>query len=144
VALADHDEELAALFDGTDYGPARIDSDEPRASPSLIPQWLDGHFAEPIKPDEKPAMLERASLDARVNSLKATRDAVLPAFPEAQPLALPDAFRLPIDFRLEDHAAYRDGQIEVQDYGSQLIVEACTVKPGMTVLARYGHQPQPA
>jgi 16S rRNA (cytosine967-C5)-methyltransferase len=134
LALADQDAELAALFDGSDYGPAVVASGEPRANPSLIPDWLNSHFAEPITADEKQAMLERASLDVRVNSVKTTRDAVLPLLPDAEPLDLPDAFRLPIDFRLEEHAAYQDGQIEVQDYGSQLIVAACQATPGMTVL----------
>jgi 16S rRNA (cytosine967-C5)-methyltransferase len=134
LALADQDSELSALFDGNAYGPAAIGAKEKRATPSLIPDWLTPYFAEYISADERSALLERAALDVRVNAMKATRAAVLTELPEAEPLALPHAFRLPIDFRLEDHAAYRDGQIEVQDYGSQLIVEACAAQPGMTVL----------
>jgi 16S rRNA (cytosine967-C5)-methyltransferase len=134
LALADHDSDLAALFDGSDYGPAGIGAKEKRATLSLIPDWLNSYFAELISTEEKEALLERASLDVRVNRLKASRDAVLAELVDAEALTLPDAFRLPIDFRLDDHVAYRDGQIEVQDYGSQLIVEACRATPEMTVL----------
>jgi 16S rRNA (cytosine967-C5)-methyltransferase len=134
VALADEDAELAASFDGSGYGAAALQPDEPRAKRSLIPAWLEGQFASFIDDAEMRALMERAPLDARVNSLKADRAALLVALPEATPLDLPDALRLPTDFALETHEAYRDGGIEVQDYGSQLIVAACAAKPGMTVL----------
>ena len=49
-------------------------------------------------------------------------------------MPMPYAMRLPTGFVLENHAAYSQGLIEVQDYGSQLIVVTCAVKPGMTVL----------
>lgn len=134
VALADGDPGLAASFDGSGYGAARVSADEPRAKPSLIPAWLEGQFAEPIDDAEKAALMERAPLDARVNSLKIDHGSLLASLPEAESLALPDALRLPTDFALDQHEAYRDGLIEVQDYGSQLIVAACAAKPGMTVL----------
>lgn len=134
LALADGDSALAALFDGSDYGPAIITESEPRAALSLIPEWLHDYFAELVSDIEKSAMLERASLDVRANRLKAQREDVLAHFQEAEALSLADAFRLPTDFRLDDHPAYRDGLIEVQDYGSQLIVAACEVQPDMTVL----------
>lgn len=125
VALADEDAELAEHFDGAGYGAAAIHADEPRALRSLAPDWL----ADQIDPVELPAMLERAPLDIRLNSLKPG-----PPPEEAQTLALPTAFRLPTDFPLDQHPAYAQGQVEVQDYGSQLIVAACAAKPGMTVL----------
>jgi 16S rRNA (cytosine967-C5)-methyltransferase len=134
AALADDDSELAAAFDGSGYGAALLTTEEPRAKRSLIPAWLEGQFAALIDDAEKRALMERAPLDARVNSLKADRAALLVALPEATPLDLPDALRLPTDFALETHEAYRDGGIEVQDYGSQLIVAVCAAKPGMTVL----------
>jgi 16S rRNA (cytosine967-C5)-methyltransferase len=134
LALADDDGELAALFDGSAYGPAAIGADEARAKFSLIPEWLEGHFAELVTVDERSAMLERASLDVRVNRLKAERADTLSSFPEAEALALPDALRLPTDWWLDDHPVYTQGEIEVQDYGSQLIVAACEAQPGMTVL----------
>jgi 16S rRNA (cytosine967-C5)-methyltransferase len=134
VAMADDDSELAAAFDGSGYGAACLTAEEPRAKQSLIPAWLDGQFATYIDDAEKRALMERAPLDARVNSLKTDRASLLGTLPEAVVLALPDALRLPTDFALDQHEAYQDGLIEVQDYGSQLIVAACAVKPGMTVL----------
>jgi 16S rRNA (cytosine967-C5)-methyltransferase len=134
VTLADNDAQLAAAFDGAGYGAPAIKPKEPRAKPALIPAWLNGQFAQLIDDAEKHALMQRAPLDVRVNRLKSDRDAVLAQLPEAQILGLPDALRLPIDFTLEHHAAYNQGLIEVQDYGSQLIVAACAVKPGMTVL----------
>jgi 16S rRNA (cytosine967-C5)-methyltransferase len=134
LGLAAQDGAMLSLFDGSAYGPATVQPGEARARVSVVPKWLKGHFAEPVTPEETQALLGRASLDVRVNSLKAERQALLQEFPEAEALALPDAFRLPIDFRLDDHAAYKEGRLEVQDYGSQLIVAACEAVPGMTVL----------
>jgi 16S rRNA (cytosine967-C5)-methyltransferase len=134
VALADADADLAECFDGNGYGAAAITPDEPRAVTGLLPAWLKGQFAAPIDEAEQRALMERAPLDVRVNTLLSDRDTVLADLPEAQPLALPDALRLPTDFVLDNHAAYNRGLIEVQDYGSQLIVAACESKPGNTVL----------
>ena len=134
VTLADNDADLADCFDGNGYGAAVITPDEPRAATGLLPAWLAGQFAAPIDEAEQRALMERAPLDVRVNTLLSDRESVLAELPEAQPLALPDALRLPTDFALDNHAAFNRGMIEVQDYGSQLIVAACDVKPGQTVL----------
>jgi 16S rRNA (cytosine967-C5)-methyltransferase len=134
VALADNDLELAESFDGNGYGAAEITPDEPRAVTGLLPAWLKGQFAAPIDEAEQRALMERAPLDVRVNTVLSDRETVLAELPEAQPLALPDALRLPTDFVLDNHAAYNRGLIEVQDYGSQMIVAACAAKPGQTVL----------
>lgn len=134
VALADGDAALAASFDGSGYGAAPISADEPRAEVSLLPRLLDGHFASLIDAKERQALLERAPLDLRVNRMKVDRETVLAELPEAQPLALPDALRLPTDFALDRHPLFLDGKVEVQDYGSQLIVAACDAQPGQIVL----------
>ena len=134
VALADADDALAECFDGNGYGAAAITPDEPRAAAGLLPAWLTGQFAAPIDEAEQRALMERAPLDVRVNTLLSDRDTVLADLSEAQPLDLPDALRLPTDFVLDNHAAYNRGLIEVQDYGSQLIVAACDAKPRQTVL----------
>lgn len=134
VALADTDAELAACFDGSGYGAASIAEDEPRATGEPMPAWLTPHYAEQVDSAEQSALMERAPLDARVNSLLSSRVAVLAELPEAQPLALPDALRLPTDFALDQHPAFQRGAIEVQDYGSQLIVAACDAQAGALVL----------
>jgi 16S rRNA (cytosine967-C5)-methyltransferase len=135
VAMADQDAELAALFDGSGYGPAAISADEPRGGGDVIPAWIAPMFAALLDDAEKTALLARAPLDVRVNALKAERDAILAALPEAGVLAnTACGIRLPTGFAIDAHPLSRDGTIEVQDLGSQLISAACHAKPGMTVL----------
>lgn len=135
VALADVDAGLAALFDGSSYGPAPIDPVEPRAVGGIVPVWLMPLFSAVLERSEWPALLERAPLDLRVNRLKASREAVLAQLPGAERMAQPDdAIRLPVGAAIEDSALYRGGAIEIQDVGSQLIAELCAAKPEMTVL----------
>jgi 16S rRNA (cytosine967-C5)-methyltransferase len=135
VALADCDADLAALFDGSSYGPARITAAEPRAVHAALPAWLSPLFSPLLTDAERAALLERAPLDLRVNSLVAKRNDVAGQWPEAEILAQSrDGLRLPTGFAVEGSAAYRDGHVEVQDLGSQLIAEACDVRPGMTVV----------
>ena len=126
VALTDDDAALAATFDGSTYGPPAIGPDEARASGGPMPAWLAARL-----PDEPP--LERAPLDLRVNRLKATRDAVAALFPGVAPVGT-DGLRLTEPINIESSAPYRDGLVEVQDLGSQLIVQVCGAAPGMTVV----------
>jgi 16S rRNA (cytosine967-C5)-methyltransferase len=135
VAMGDNDAELAALFDGSDYGPSAIGTNEPRASGGLLPQWILPHFADLVDETERHALLDRAPLDLRINALKTSRDAIAAEFPEAEILQQsPYALRLPTGQAVDNHPAILDGLVEIQDLGSQLIVDACAAKPGMTVL----------
>jgi 16S rRNA (cytosine967-C5)-methyltransferase len=135
VALADSDVELAVLFDGTPYGPAAIDSDEPRAGGAAIPVWIQPLFSPLIDDSEQVALLERAPLDLRVNRLKGDRTSVLADLPEAEILSQSeDALRLPTGFAVENHAVIREGRADIQDMGSQLIAGACEAMPGMKLL----------
>lgn len=135
VTMADADPELAALFDGTDYGPAAIDPSEPRASGGDLPSWLRPQFSSLVGEAEQAALLERAPMDLRANALKTTREKMLAAFPEAEILPQSDhAIRLAGGTPIEDHPAAASGEIEIQDLGSQLIVDACHAAPEMTVL----------
>jgi 16S rRNA (cytosine967-C5)-methyltransferase len=135
VAMADSDAELVALFDGSDYGPTAIGSNEPRASGGLLPQWILPHFADLVDDTERKALLDRAPLDLRVNALKTSRETVAVEFPEAEILSQsPYALRLPTGQAVDNHQAVLDGRVEIQDLGSQLIVDTCAAKPAMTVL----------
>ncbi len=125
VALSDDDDALAATFDGSAYGPARIQPGEPRAAGGPMPAWLADRLPEEL--------LGRAPLDLRVNSLKAQRDEVAPLFPGADSIGV-HGLRLAEPANVEATEAYRTGLVEVQDHGSQLIVEACQAAPGMTVI----------
>src|SRR5690606_25894894 len=82
---------------------------------------------------EAEALLGRAPLDVRVNTLKADRETlVLPA--EAQPIEAPHGLRLEPGAPADQWPAYRNGLIEVQDGGSQLACEAVAAQPGETVI----------
>lgn len=132
VGLAQDRPEIAALFDGSHNGPAPIGDDEPAAPAGTAPAWLQEKLAATLGRDELPALLERAPLDLRVNRLKATRNDVLPQFPDALASDLsPDAIRLAEGTKVEAMPAFEQGLIEVQDEGSQVIVAACAAAPGM-------------
>ena len=135
IAMADADDNLAALFDGSDYGPPAIGANEPRSGGGLLPQWILPHFAGLIDETERKALLDRAPLDLRVNALKTSRDEVASEFPEVEALPQsPFALRLPTGQAIDSHLAVHEGRVEIQDLGSQLIIDACAAKPGMTVL----------
>lgn len=135
LGLASEKESLATLFDGSPHGPAPIADDEPIAAAGAVPSWLEPLIADPLDAAEQAALLERAPLDLRVNRLKADRDAVLALLPEgkATPLS-PDGIRLPEGTAIEQTTLWRDGLVEVQDEGSQIIARLCAARPGQTVM----------
>lgn len=78
-------------------------------------------------------MLGRAPLDLRVNALKADRDSL--TLPEAgEKLASAQGLRFASGTAVEQWEAYTEGLIEVQDLGSQLIVEALPIAAGDTII----------
>ena len=132
LALADADPALAATFDGSPHGPAPIGSGEARAQAAAAPAWIaDQLAAAGIDPM---SLVARAPLDLRVNRLKTTREAVLVALPAAEPTRqAPDGIRLPSGTNVEALPAYRDGLMEVQDEGSQLVGLAVDARPGQRI-----------
>ncbi len=134
AALAREDAALLALFDGSPYGPAPLSADEAVAELGLAPTWLIEAFAASgVDSDELAALLKRAPLDVRVNTLKADRATI--ELPEAgEPLAAPQGLRFPAGTLVEQWLAWRDGLIEVQDHGSQLACLAAAARPGETVI----------
>jgi len=136
LALAERRPELAALFDGSFYGPAPIAADEPVAEAGVLPGWLANAFkASGLDRDEQAALLDRAPLDIRVNLGKADPATIIGAIPGATPLAnLPAGLRLPPDTAVEQLPAFKDGQFEVQDAGSQLVSLAAGAAPGQHVV----------
>ena len=136
LALADTDPALAETFDGGTHAPAPIGPDEPRAAAGPAPEWLvDALAASGVSADAMTALVGRAPLDLRVNRLKATRDEVLALLPEAQATSFaPDGLRLSGGGNIEAMPAYRDGMIEVQDEGSQIVGLALGAKPGERIV----------
>jgi 16S rRNA (cytosine967-C5)-methyltransferase len=124
LGLANKNPELEALFDGSDYGPSEIGSEENRADGSLIPAWIKSKFVGLIDEAEQNALLGRADLHIRVHPQSIGEASVVSLLSEATPLPLTNAYALPNGTRVEDGQPYRDGQIEIQDLGSQAIVAA--------------------
>lgn len=134
VHLARNDPALAALFDGSRHGPSPLVGGEPEAAGGVAPAWLEARLeASGIAGDSARALLGRAPLDVRVNTLKADRASLsLPI--EGEPLAAPQGLRFPHGTPVEQWDAFRDGRIEVQDGGSQLACQAVGAQPGETVI----------
>jgi 16S rRNA (cytosine967-C5)-methyltransferase len=135
VGLAKEDAELAVLFDGSAHGPAAIAVGETGSGDSLLPAWIEGELSPLVTAGEWPALLERAPLDLRVNVARTSRAEMMAAFEGAAETPLsPWGLRLPADSRVDQHPAFLDGLVEVQDEGSQLIALACEPQPGMRII----------
>ncbi|QDH34718.1 RsmB/NOP family class I SAM-dependent RNA methyltransferase [Porphyrobacter sp. YT40] len=134
LAVAAQDEAVRAQFDASPHGPAPIGEGEEPASTGLAPKWLAAALrASDLGGREIAALLGRAPLDIRVNALKADRGTIaLPETGEALPSA--QGLRFASGTPVEQWEAYAEGLIEVQDCGSQLIVEALPVAPGDTII----------
>ena len=114
----------SAIVDGEEGSPARA-----------VPLWLEPEISPLVDPSEWPALLERAPLDLRVNAARTNRDSLIGQFPGAEPTRIsPWGLRLPADTRIDDHPAFADGLVDVQDEGSQLIALACEPKDGLRIL----------
>lgn len=136
VGLAREDATIAGMFDGSAHGPAPLLDEEPAAKAGTAPGWIGKRFKDSgIDPVEAAALVERAPLDLRVNRLKGVAPTKLAADLDAAPLpGLPDGLRLPSGTSIEATEAFRDGMVEVQDAGSQLVTLAARVQPGMQVI----------
>jgi 16S rRNA (cytosine967-C5)-methyltransferase len=150
-------DDIAALCTGTGHAPAALSETERQrlASGDLadapvhvrgdFPEWLAPYFDRlygPAAVEEGRALAERAPVDLRVNTLKASRDKALAdlAHLRAEPTPLsPLGLRVPLtaDGRgpaLKAEPAYIKGLVEVQDEGSQIATLLSGTEPGMQVL----------
>ena len=132
-----HDPALLALFGGDGHAPPALIDGEAEAALGLAPAWLVAALAARFgedTPRQLAALLDRAPLDLRINTLKAARDTVAVELGEVEAVALsPDALRSLVDRNIDTQAAYRDGRVEVQDAGSQFAALACEARGGETV-----------
>lgn len=134
LGLISKDPELNCLL-GEPRGPARRVEGEEIAGSALIPKWLEPELSLLVGKGEIPALLERAPLDLRVNVAAASRDELVGQFANAcsTPIS-PWGIRLPPDSRIDDHPAFKNGLVEVQDEGSQLIALAGEPRDGERIL----------
>jgi 16S rRNA (cytosine967-C5)-methyltransferase len=134
LGLVEDDPALAPLF-GQVRGPEPMAEGEQHTEASAIPGWLKSELSPLVGESEWPALLERAPLDLRANAARTSRDALIGQFTGAVPTPLsPWGLRLPADSRVDDHPAYANGLLEVQDEGSQLIALACAPAADQRIL----------
>ena len=151
-------EDLGEIFKDETYCPEPLTKNEKKALPLLpknledeslspyillnYPRWMEASLQASF-PDnfeaEMRAFLETAPFDLRSNPLKTTRDDLhqnlsLESYEltptELSPLGLRSNKRLPLD----QTNAFKQGEVEVQDEGSQLICLLSQVKPNHQVL----------
>lgn len=131
LRLAQIHPSLPALFDGSRHGPTAIADDEPVAVGGIAPVWLERKLAASgIDQADWPALLDRAPLDLRLNPLRGTAE--LPEPGEALPTPL--GLRFSAGTPVEQWEAFKAGQIEVQDAGSQMACHAVEARPGELVI----------
>lgn len=141
--------DIETLFTGVGHAPEVLDEGEKQLAARLVaidklppeaamvecPRWLEPYFRRRFGAaftSEMASLLGRAPLGLRVNTLRATRQAVMDVLRaeglEPQPTAFTlDGLILEGNPRLDDLGLLRDGWVEVQDEGSQvaaLLVEA--------------------
>src|SRR6185369_5505866 len=115
LGLAETDPTLLPLF-GELRGPEPRQNGEDFARASFIPTWLQHELSPLVSEKEWPALLERAPLDLRANVARISREELLARFENAEPTPLsPWGIRLPADSRIDDHPAFSEGLLEVQD-----------------------------
>jgi 16S rRNA (cytosine967-C5)-methyltransferase len=139
-ALGGLTEEEAALLERI----AAIDRNlMPAIMRANLPQWLFDKFVAQFGEAEAlelaAALNQPAPLDLRVNSMKATREDVIKALAEAPILAEPTPYA-PLGLRilkkpaLQNLPLFKNGAIEVQDEGSQLLSQLLGAKRGEMVV----------
>jgi 16S rRNA (cytosine967-C5)-methyltransferase len=132
LTLADDDAALAATFDGVAHGPAPIGHGEPRAARGVMPRWLHAALTASDIPDGAvEALVARAPLDVRINRLASGDVAIDGAVPTPH---APDGLRLPTGTQVDALPAWREGRIEVQDEGSQIVCLAADARPGQRIV----------
>lgn len=134
LRLAQIDPAILPLFGGEGHSPAPLQPGEPVGEGGTAPEWLIQRLGQSdIRGEEAEALLGRAPLDLRVNTLKADR-ATLELPQAGEHLAAPQALRLEPGTQVEQWEAYRNGEVEIQDHGSQWACHALNARPGETII----------
>ncbi|WP_423709183.1 RsmB/NOP family class I SAM-dependent RNA methyltransferase [Undibacterium sp. WLX3042] len=114
----------------------------PVAMKANLPAWLWDKLSERFGEDTALTLAESlnkpAPLDLRVNSMRANRDDVAAALAEAPIIAEPTAYagtclRVKKKPSIQNLPLFKDGTIEVQDEGSQLLAQLLGARRGEMV-----------
>ena len=151
--------DLKLLFNGEKNSPEKLTGEDRKLIEQLaskdifhhaMPVWVRAEFPEWIEPRlselfgdqllrEMALMREEAPVDLRVNTLATDRETALGALAkeglksEPTPLS-PIGLRLPARVALTAQELFKNGLVEVQDEGSQLVALLTGARPGQTVL----------
>lgn len=149
-------DELAAMFGGGQFGPDPLNEEEralaehlasqavaaaPRWARLNCPEWLLERFdrAFPQTCDAEVAALnEPAPVDLRVNLLRTSRAAVQAYLREEGHAVVPTdlspaGLRADAWLPLANSKSFKDGLVEIQDEGSQMLALAVNARPGERV-----------
>lgn len=155
----ERDPALALLAEASPNGPAPLSAAEQAALAALVPQtwthsdmpeasalecppWAEAGLRAAYGDDFGPQMagyLAPAPVDVRVNTLKTdaatARQALASHGIDSTPgQHCPSALRLTGRPALHQTETYRDGLVEIQDEGSQILAALCQPKPGEQVV----------
>ena len=130
-----------ALIDAL-YGRPFLNRDMPDHVRLEYPEWMDRSFRAlwgDTLEREMAALNQPASLDLRVNTIKGTPEDALARLREdyvtCAPTALsPLGIRVEGKVRLGGTRAFKEGLVDVQDEGSQLVSLLAGAKPGLRVV----------
>jgi 16S rRNA (cytosine967-C5)-methyltransferase len=151
--------ELGDVFNGGKYAPAPLSTEETTLAKTLqgeklenadmpqrerleCPDWAYEDLKKVLGARfeaEMSAMMGQAPLDLRVNLLKAERDEVLAelkhdGFDAHAGLISPLSIRVHGRPQISQHPLFKDGVIEIQDEGSQMVAIVADARPGEQVV----------
>ena len=118
---------------------AKKTDDMTKAEKADLPEWFWDKLVLQYGEEEAltiaRSMHQQASLDLRVNVIKATREDVIARFgadkTEVSPTPYaPYGLRMPQKMTISKHPLFTDGKIEVQDEGSQLLAQLVAPRRG--------------
>lgn len=152
-------EQMAEIFCGGKYAPEPLSDGEQNFASNLLgkelsddampagircecPDWAEKKLQDLFGSDfegQLSAMIEPAPLDLRVNTIKSNIDDVFESLKKDKIWVEKTAYS-PVCLRakgkpfMSDSKVFRNGLVEIQDEGSQLIGMVCGAAPGMRVL----------
>ncbi len=148
------DRNIFTLLDGDTFGPSRLTTQEEKFLKSISLQdvplfvqagcpasvWADlCEWGEDEAIQISKSMQVQAPFDVRINPLKTSREKVLDQFKKQNLDCVPTPYS-PLGLRfkqridLGQNVLFKQGLVEVQDEGSQLVGLLCDAKPGMRVM----------
>ena len=109
----------------------------PEAGGRLLPDWLESECPEVVLPTHAGALQRRSPLWLRLQAddpAPVLRELESRGWPWRESPLLPGAIEILAEADITKTEAYRNGLVEIQDLGSQMILEAAGIEAGGTWL----------